>query len=116
TSGLVAREAQFLSLFWFVYQDGHKMLTLGGMIGTETERRKVEASTVGRASYYREVLVGEPYSIKVPNLTRKERMFLDREMPCANEWTTEEFEIDADSIREYREVYRFLPAYAELLL
>jgi hypothetical protein len=92
------------------------MLTLGGMIATETERRKVEASTVRHASYYREAFVGEPYSIKVPNLTRKERMFLDREMPCADGWITDEFEVDADSIRDYREVYRFLPAYAELLL
>jgi hypothetical protein len=115
-SGLVAREAHFFPLFWFVYEDGHRMLTLGGMIATETERRKVEASTVRFASYHREAFVGEPYSIKVPNLTRKERMFLDREMPCVDEWTTDEFEVDADSIRDYREVYRFLPAYAELLL
>ena len=115
-SGLVAREAHFLPLFWFVYKDGHKMLTLGGMIATETERRQVDASTVCRQGYYRGAFVGDPYSIKVPNLTRKERTFLDREMPCADEWTTEEFEVDADSIRDYREVYRFLPAYAELLL
>jgi hypothetical protein len=116
SSGLVAREAFFLPLFWFVYEDGHKMLTVGGMIATETEKRKVEASTIRSASYYREVFEGEPYSIKVPNLTRKERMFLDREMPCGDKWTTDEFEVDADSIRDYREVYRFLPAYAELLL
>jgi hypothetical protein len=116
TSGLVAREAHFYPFFWFVYEDGHKMLTLGGMIATETERRKVEASAIRLASYYREAFVGEPYFIRVPNLTRKERVFLDREMPCADGWTTEEFEVDADSIRDYREVYRFLPAYAELLL
>jgi hypothetical protein len=115
-SGLVAREATFLPLFWFVYQDGHKMLTIGGMIATDAEVRKVEASTLRLASYYRSNFSGEPYSIRVPNLTRKERMYLDREMPCADDWTTAEFEVDLDSIRDYREVYRYLPAYAELLL
>jgi hypothetical protein len=115
-SGLVAREARFLPLFWFGYQDGHKMLTLGGMIATDSEIRKVEGSTLPRANYYRGDFSGEPYSIRVPNLTRKERMFLDCEMPCDDGWTTHEFEVDPDSIRDYREVYRYLPAYAELLL
>ena len=115
-SGLVAREARFLPLFWFVYQDGHKMLTLGGMIATDAEARKVEGSTLRGAGYYRGEFSGEPYSIRVPNLTRKERMYLDREMPCADNWTTDEFELDLESIRDYREVYRYLPAYAELLL
>jgi hypothetical protein len=36
-------------------------------------------------------------------------------MPCADDWTTDEFEVDPGSIRDYREVYRYLPAYAELL-
>jgi hypothetical protein len=92
------------------------MLTIGGMIATDAETRKVEASTLRSASYYRADFSCAPYSIRVPNLTRKERMYLDREMPCADEWTTDEFEVSAESIRDYREVYRYLPAYAELLL
>jgi hypothetical protein len=114
--GLGGREAKFMPLFNFVYRDGHKMLTIGGMIVTESEKRKLEASTLNLTSYYRRDLSAPPYEIRVPNLTRKERMFLDPHMPCDDEWTTEEFELDPGSIQDYREVYRFLPAYAELLL
>jgi hypothetical protein len=115
-SGLVGREARFPPLFWFVYKDGHRMLTLGGMIATDAEVRKVEGSTLRGAAYYRDGSFAEPYSIRVPNLTRRERMYLDREMPCADTWSTDQFELDPESVRDYREVYRYLPAYAELLL
>jgi hypothetical protein len=76
-SVLVAREARFLLLFWFVYTDGHEMLSLG-MIVTGTEARKVQASTLPSASYYRGSFSGAPYSINLPSLTRKERMYLNR--------------------------------------
>jgi hypothetical protein len=115
-SGLVGREARFLPMFWFVYQDGHKMLTLGGMIATEAEARRVEASALSAATYYRGAHSDEPYLIRVPNFTRKERIHLDSQMPCADDWTTDDFEVDPIAIRDYREVYRYLPAYAELLL
>lgn len=92
------------------------MLTLGGMIAMDAEVRKVEGSTLREAAYYRDGSFAEPYSIRVPNLTRRERMYLDREMPCADTWSTDQFELDPESVRDYREVYRYLPAYAELLL
>jgi hypothetical protein len=116
STGLVGREVRFLPLFWFVYADGHKMLTIGGMIVTEAEARRVDASALRAANYYRNDSHDEPYSIRVPNFTRRERMLLDSEMPCQDEWTTEDFEVEPGAIRDYREVYRYLPAYAELLL
>ena len=54
--------------------------------------------------------------IRVPKLTRKERLYLDGAMPCADGWLPEEFELSQEDVAAYREIYRFCPAYAELLL
>lgn len=114
--GLVERPVEFLPLFNFLYKDGHRMATVGGMIVTNTEKRTVKASSIDEATYYRDDLKSPPYEIRVPRLTRKERMHLDCSMPCADTWLPREFELSRDEVLAYREIYRFFPAYAELLL
>jgi hypothetical protein len=37
-------------------------------------------------------------------------------MPCDDDWLPNHFEADAEDVMAYRELYRFLPSYAELLL
>lgn len=116
-TGLVGREpVKFLPLFNFLYADGHQMLTLGGMIGTDVERRKLRGSELPNVPYIRLDMKTAPYEIRIPRLTRKERLFLDAAMPSASKWKPKAFELSADDILAYREIYRFLPAYAELLL
>lgn len=115
--GIVARPGvSFLPMFNFVYKDGHRMITVGGMIATATERRRLKGSSLVDTTYYRDSLATAPYEVRVPKLTRKERLYLDTVMPCADDYLPEEFEIPSEDIRAYREVYRFFPAYAELLL
>ncbi len=114
--GLTGREARFSLLFNFLYKDGHRMLTVGGMIGTDAEQRMIRASTLDAAPYYRSDLKKPAYEIVVPRLTRKERLDLDCAMPCGNAWSPREFELSHGEVLAYREIYRFFPAYAELLL
>jgi hypothetical protein len=115
--GLVGRSnVAFEPLFNFVYKDGHEMLTVGGMFVTPAERRRVRGSSLDETLYYRPTLSGEPYKIRVPKLTRKERLYLDRAMPCVDGWRPEDFELSEEDVSDYREIYRFCPAYAELLL
>lgn len=114
-SGLAARELEFLPLFKFVYADGHEMVTLGGMIGGETERRTLASCAWGGASYLRRDLGEAPFRIRVPLLTRRERLFLDHHMPCSDEWRPQVFELPEDDIQAYREIHRFYPHYGELL-
>jgi len=117
SEGILGRpEVRFLPLFNFIYSDGHLMLTVGGMIGTGTERRKIVKGPIAKALYYRGDWKAEPCRISVPRLTRKERQFLDSKMPCGENWKPKEFELDAESVAAYREIYRFCPAYAEFLL
>jgi len=118
TKAIVARpELQFLPMFNFFYRDSHRMLSMGGMIAGRTEKRLLRASTIKDDSvYYRDSFDSPPFEIIVPRLTRKERLYLDKEMPCSDSWVPKEFDLDAEETRRYRDIYRFLPAFAEILL
>jgi hypothetical protein len=117
TRGLAARkDVEFLPLFGFVYADGHEMVTIGGIVGGEQEKLQISASGLHKAVYYRDSVIKPPFRIRVPSLTRKERLHLDRSMPCDKDWTPKEFELPAEDIAAYSDIYRFFPAYAELLL
>jgi hypothetical protein len=114
--GLSTRQDQFLPLFYFSYADGREMLTIGGMIGRRAERTRIARSSFLETPYARIRFRDGPFRITVPRVTRKERLHLDSAMPCADTWLPGEFELDSETVRTYRDVYRFLPAYAELLL
>lgn len=116
-SGLASRpNARFIPLFNFLYADGHPMLTVGGMIGTESDALRVTGCDFSRAPFIRQDPTLLPYEIKFPVLTRKERGVLDHHMPCFDGWKPKEFEISSEDITAYRELYRYFPVYAELLL
>jgi putative O-methyltransferase len=115
-AGMVGRDVQFSPLFNFLYADGHHMLTIGGMITTETERRQLRASKLDATEYIRTSLSKKPFSIYVPRVTRKKRLHLDPRMPCRKKWRPKRFEMPSRDVQAYRQVFPFLPAYAELLL
>jgi hypothetical protein len=99
-----------------LYRDGdHQMMTLGGMFGGRAQRALLRESELRNAIYYRDNF-NSPYEIRVPRFTRRERYLLDRAMPRDAGWRPAEFEASEDDIASYSEIYRFLPAYAELLL
>ena len=106
----------FHHLFYFLYKDGHKMMTLGGMIGSKAEKSKLGSMNKEGAPYLRMTDKEDPYEIRVPVFTRKEKYLLDSAMPCAVGWQPTDFAIPAEHIAIYREIYRFLPSYVEILL
>jgi hypothetical protein len=115
--GMAGRpDVNYIPLFDFIYADGHRMLSVGGMIGTNAEKLKVTSIDTEGAAYLRLAAEGQPYEIVVPKLTGKERHLLDAAMPCAASWRPKEFGLSKSDIEAYRGIYRFLPAYAELLL
>ncbi len=116
-SGLAATpELEFLPLFKFIYADGHRMLTIGGMIGGRAEKRLLNKSTLDKCVYVRRSLRAAPFEIHVPPLTRRERLLLDQNMPCDKDWVPDGFELKQESVAKYRDIYRFFPGYEELLI
>ena len=115
--GLVGRPGlRFMQLFCFQYADGARMLSVGGMVVSTAEERRVRGSALMAAPYVRTDLRDGPYEIRVPRITRKERIYLDSHMPCPDDWRPRAFELKKEDAQAYREVYRFYPNYAELLL
>ena len=115
-SGLATTELNYIPLFCFSYADGHEMLTVGGMIGTEEDAERLHKSSLKDVEYIQFDTFGEPYRIEIPRLTRKERLHLDKAMPAAKNWTLKEFELPPAALEAYRKIYRYLPTYAELVL
>ncbi len=116
-SGLASRKsARFKPLFNFLYADGHAMLTVGGMIVGDVEEARLNGCDFSRSPFLRRDVNDRPFEIKPPKLTRKERLLLDHHMPCKDDWKPAEFELKKDELDAYREIYRFYPAYAELLV
>jgi hypothetical protein len=107
---------RFESLFNFDYSDGHRMLTIGGMLAGPMEQNMIRGCDFSAATYLRRSVDDRPYEIRVPRITRKERLYLDHHMPSATDWSPIDFELTDEDVASYRNVYRFYPAYAELLL
>ncbi len=116
--GLAGRnDVNFFPLLNFVYADGHhQMLSVGGMIGTEEDGRKLQTLNKLHLPFLRDSIVANPYEINVPLLTRKERLHLDSFMPCRSSWRPREFVMKPADVLAYREIYPYFPAYTEMLL
>lgn len=109
-------DTEYLPMFHFRYADDHQMLTIGGVIGSSIEEETLRSMNMDGAEYLRTKPDSEPYEIKVPPFTRKERYLLDSHMPCRDGWQPDNFEFPVEHIEIYREIYRYLPVYAELLI
>jgi hypothetical protein len=115
--GLAGRsDVSFSPLVNFVYADGHQMLSVGGMIADDDNGRRLSTITDRQLPFLRRSIVEDPYVIKVPLLTRKERLLLDSAMPCHPSWRPREFEMKPEELQIYRDIYPYFPAYTEMLL
>lgn len=110
------KEIEFIPLFKFHYADGHKMLSFGGIFCDNSDKRKLKALNWDKLYFLRQNISDEPFDIKVPKITRKERLYLDSAMPCEEGWLPSDFELSMEEVQQYRSIYKFYPSYSELLL
>jgi hypothetical protein len=116
-SGLAGRNGiTFSPLFEIWYQDGHEMLTIGGVISSHLERDLLKRLDIKRFPYLRTRLSGNPYRIRVPLITRKEKLQLDSTMPGERSKAQLETGLTKKDIKDYEKIYRFYPDYAEMYL
>jgi len=114
--GLSDRSVNFIDMFSFLYADGHKMLSLGGMIGDDNDTRTIRSLDQNKFYFLCDDVSDDPYKIRVPLVTRKERLYLDQNMPCKDGWLPKDFEMKREDVDDYRDVYKYYPAYTETLL
>jgi len=96
---------EYIQLFNYIYADGAPMLTFGGMIGTAQDREKL--SSVFDHDFVEEG--PEAIRIAVPPLTYREKQWLD----CHLKSKTSCFELDDDSLDNYRQFYKQYPTFVE---
>jgi Putative O-methyltransferase len=111
---------KFLPLSSFCYADGVGMFTLSGIVCIKTEERRVR--DVFRSWHLANLNWAKPRKIDVPTLSTKERLHLQKLLPCdANPGRTLRnalgYLIDADraktesKLRQYSDFHRYFPYF-----
>lgn len=112
---------QFKQLFNFLYEDGARMLSFGGLLISSDNVPVFENCEFQNLDYYKPS--EEPFFIEIPNLTFREIRFLDKKLPHRDE----EGEIKPLSITDlgdlacipindienYTKIYRYYPNFIE---
>lgn len=105
---------QFVQLFNYLYRDGAPMFTLGGIVCTESDRTKLEATRILDQEF---VINGADYlEISAPPLTIREKHWLDSKLDANLKSTDLPFELEDELLADYRRFYRAYPTYFETLL
>lgn len=113
------RKLKYQQLFNFVYSDGAKMLTVGGIFYEAGDEIILNQCQFDNLDYVRPD--SEAYKIDVPVMTLRERRYLDKNLPHG---ISEEQALDIgrttglkeEEIINYTRLYRYCPAFAEIEL
>lgn len=105
----------------FTYQDGAKMLTVGGVIYTNGNFKTLNECEFNNLDFYRNT--ESEFKIGIPKLTFREIKLLDQKLPLLNKNGTpsnitdiEEKGLKAipqEDIQNYMQIYRYFPNFAE---
>lgn len=98
---------KYRQLYFFQYQDGAKMLTVGGVLYDEGQEQHVGG--FNSLSFVRSQR--KPYKIQVPMLTYRELRHLDRKMPNAVAGA-DTHDIPPQDVANYAGLYRYFPTFA----
>ena len=103
-------------LFNFVYRDGARMLTVGGIFYEASEGALLHRCQFDQLEY---VSAGNQdfYEIKVPVMTLRERHYLDQRLPKgASHEAVDRLGLTHDEVANYVRLYRYCPSFAEIEL
>jgi len=103
---------RYNQLFNFHYQDGMRMLTVGGLLSDEGSATRVAACGFDELPFVKDG--PEPYRIRTPNLTLREIRLLDQQLPCDSAADLSASFLSAEDLESYFEVYRYFPHFADV--
>lgn len=104
---------EFQQIFNFVYQDGAKMLTIGGILFDEGQAGLIGSSRL--ATFEMSRTDDSQFEIEVPSLTYREIRYLDSTLPYEGESPdgSNVQGIPAEDVRKYSRLYRYFPTFAQ---
>lgn len=102
---------QYQQIFNFHYEDGVKMLTIGGIFYTEELKAKLKECAFDELDFYRPT--NEAYSINAPILTFKEVRALNACLPLSDDCEQPLPPISESDKNKYSQLYRYYPTFTE---
>ena len=108
-------DISFEYLIRLTYADGHRMLTVGGMIADVTARKYLSGEALADLWFLSREKSG--YALEIPKLvfTPKEIAVLEQQFPGGSE-APRDIGIDRSDIEALQRFYRYWPSYAEALV
>ncbi|WP_308764908.1 O-methyltransferase [uncultured Bacteroides sp.] len=119
-NGSNSKRIEYKQIFNYLYKDGVSMLTIGGIIYNIDQKQSVNRMKLHELTHVRSG--NDQYKIQCPNLTYKEIHLLNSLLPCElkinknGDITNKEFKkipLASNDIKDYSEIYRYYPNYAE---
>lgn len=103
----------YKQLFNFHYRDGALMITIGGLFFRAADADLYEACSFEKLHFIRSG--DEHYEIRIPCLTAKEIRHLNGQLPIDPASPLSAPGVPASDLATYAEVYRYFPAFSEVL-
>lgn len=106
---------EYKQLFDFRYQDGDRMLSVGGLLYEKGQEGHLAKCGFDHLDFIRSSLRPDsrPCFIEVPRLTYREIRHLDRQLPRAKRKKLTVPRVPLADIRKYESIYRYFPTFAE---
>ena len=105
------RAVEYRQLFNFLYDDGSRMVTVGGILVGQDEKDPVALSGIQDQWFIRSD--SGPLELKVPKLTFKEMKGLDRCLPLGPHSEAPPPALPPGALEQYALIYRYVPAFVE---
>lgn len=115
----------FQPLSAFVYADSaHQMLTVTGIVLEKTEIKKFLRETAIKQWQLSSIDWKTIHKIRVPDLTAREKLFIDRYLPASNEKQIhkklnflfhEDEAVSLEILKSYTTLYRYYPSYHKVV-
>ncbi len=96
-------------LFYFDYQDGQQMVTVGGILYDVGQAAQVAGSDFDASPVVRRI--DEAFHLIVPRLTQKEVRHLNEQLPLPEGVALQAAGLDPDELDGYARIYRYVPGY-----
>lgn len=104
-------DLEYRQVFNFVYNDGSKMTTIGGILLDGTDVPRYLSSGIAELPFAR--AGSSPLLLQVPKLTYKEMRALDRTVPRTAGSEPPPPGLPADTPDQYLSIYRYFPHFVE---
>ena len=115
-NGLFSDEhkVKYNPLFNFLYRDGAQMLTVGGIFYEAHDKAKLQQCEFENLEFVKSDETF--YKIEVPNLTHRERLYLDKILPHGSNDDGKQIGLTDKDINNYKRLYRYFTTFAEIEL